>query len=119
MNVPAGRKVHHRIGAPLGGPAHLLNYLLDTGSHGTVANVSVNFYQKVAPDDHRFALWMVDVGGNDRAAASDFRAHELGGDRFGMLAPKDSPRFFTADWLMRAASRPRFSRMAINSISGV
>src|SRR5439155_25623124 len=60
-----------------------LNFLLDTGSHGTVANVSVNFYQIVAPDDHRFALWMVDVGGNDRAAASDFRAHELGRDRFG------------------------------------
>jgi hypothetical protein len=57
---------------------------------------------------------VVDVVGDDRAAARDLVADEFGGDEVGDAAPKSSPsRVFSA------ASRPRFSRIATYSISGV
>ena len=50
--------------------------------HGGVADVGVDLHQEVAADDHRLELEVVDVGGNDRAAARDLVADELGRQPF-------------------------------------
>ena len=42
-----------------------------------VADVGVDLDQEVAADDHRLRLGVIDVGGDDRAAAGDLVAHEL------------------------------------------
>ncbi len=47
---------------------------------GAVADVGVDFDEEIAADDHRLELGMVDVGGDDGAAAGDFGADEFGGD---------------------------------------
>jgi hypothetical protein len=57
--------------------AHLLDFFLDRRRHGTVADVGVDFHQKITTDDHRFGLRVIDVRRDDRAAASDFIAHEF------------------------------------------
>ena len=76
----AGREVHHRVGAPADRPDHLLDLLLDRGGDRRVADVGVDLHQEVAADDHRLELGVVDVGGDDGAAAGDLVAHELGRD---------------------------------------
>ena len=64
--------------APAGGPRHLLDLLLDRGGDGGVADVGVDLHQEPAADDHRLGLGMVDVRGDDGAAAGDLVAHDLG-----------------------------------------
>ena len=61
VDVGAGGQIHHRVGAPLGGPAHLLHFLLDGGGDGGVADVGVDFDQEIAADDHRLQFRVVDV----------------------------------------------------------
>ena len=51
-------------------------------SDGGVADVGVDLHEEVAADDHRLAFGMIDVRGNDRAAASDFVAYEFRSDVF-------------------------------------
>ena len=59
-------------------PAQLVDFLVDRGGDGGVADVRVDLHQEVAADDHRLELEVVDVGGDDRAAARDLVADELG-----------------------------------------
>jgi hypothetical protein len=63
VDVLAGGEVHDGVRAPLGGPAHLLDFLLDAGGDGAVADVGVDLHEEVAADDHRLELGVVDVGG--------------------------------------------------------
>ena len=78
VDVLAGRQIHHRVGAPQRRPAQLVDFLVDRRAHGRVADVGVDLHREVAADDHRLELGMVDVGRDDRAAARDLAAHELG-----------------------------------------
>ena len=127
VNVLAGRKIHHRVRAALDRPAHLLDFFVDRRQHGGVADVGVDLHQEVAADDHRLGFRMIDVRGNDGAAARDFVADEFGRDVFGIAAPNDSPGMLISDQIAGLAvgeaidvcARCRFSRMAMNSISGV
>ncbi len=77
MNVFAGTEVHHRVGAPFRRPTHFLDFFLDRRRHGAVADVGVDLYKEIATDDHRLGLRVIDVRRDDRAAASDFVAHEF------------------------------------------
>ena len=77
MDVAAGGEVHHGVGAPADRPHHLVDFLLDRGGDGGVADIGVDLGEEVAADDHRLELGVVDVGGNDGAAARHFRAHEF------------------------------------------
>ena len=76
-------KIHHRVRPPLDGPAHLLDFLLDARGDGGIADVGVDFDQKIAPDDHRLQFGMIDVAGNDRRPARDFIADKFRGDLAG------------------------------------
>ena len=82
MDVLAGRKVHHGVGAPQRGPLELLHLVLDRGPDGGVADVRVDLHQEVAADDHRLELEMVDVRRDDGAAPRHFRADEFGRKSF-------------------------------------
>ena len=80
VDVLAGGEVHDGVRAPLGGPAHLLDFLLDARRDGAVADVGVDLHEEVAPDDHRLGLGVIDVVRDDGAAGGDFGADELRGD---------------------------------------
>ena len=81
VDVLARREVHHRVGAPERGPLELLDLVLDRRANGGVADVRVDLHQKVAADDHRLELQVIDVGWDDGAAARHLRANELGRQR--------------------------------------
>ena len=82
VDVLAGREIHDRVGAPERRPPQLVHFLLDRRRDGGVADVRVDLHEEVAADDHRLELGVVDVGRDDRAAARDFVAHELGRQPF-------------------------------------
>ena len=80
VDVLAGGQVHDGVRAPLGGPAHFLDFLLDARRDGGVADVGVDFHEEIAADDHRLGFGMIDVGRDDGAARGDFGADEFGRD---------------------------------------
>ncbi len=109
VDVLPGGKIHDGIGTPFGGPAHFLDFFIDGGGDGRVADVRVDLHEEVAANDHRFAFRVIDVGGDDGAAGGDFLADELGGDVFrylsavslaGMLVIEDIAR--TVDGVFRS-----------------
>ena len=69
VDVVTRAQIHHRVGAPPGRPAHLLDLLLDAAADGGVADVGVDLHQEVAADDHRFGLGVIDVRRDDRPAS--------------------------------------------------
>ena len=77
VDVLSGRQVHHRVAAPARRPGHLLDFLVDRRADRRVADVGVDLHQEIAADDHRLGFRMIDVGGNDRAAARHFVADEF------------------------------------------
>ena len=77
VDVFSGGKIHHIVGAPLGCPSHFLDLLLDARGDGGVADVGVDLHEEIAADDHRLGFRVVDVGGDDGAAAGDLFADEL------------------------------------------
>ena len=77
VDVAAGGQVHHRVGAPADRPDQLFHFLGHAGGHGAVADIGVDLGEEIAADDHRLGFGMVDVGGNDGAAAGDLVAHEF------------------------------------------
>src|SRR5690606_21595264 len=83
VDVAARREVHHGVGAPADRPDHLVDLAGDVAGDGGVADVGVDLDQEVAADRHRLGFGVVDVGGDDRAAAGDFVADGFGGDVVG------------------------------------
>src|SRR6266403_389871 len=77
MNVFARAKIHHGIGAPFCSPTHFLDFFLDRRSDGTVADVGVDLYEEIAADNHRLGFRMIDIRGDDRAAAGNLTPNEL------------------------------------------
>ena len=76
-NVAAGGEIHHRIGAVLHRVAQLLEFLVDVGGDGGIADVGVDLALGGDADAHRLQVGVVDVGRNDHAAARHFGAHQL------------------------------------------
>jgi hypothetical protein len=119
VDVLAGREIHHRVAAPADGPGHLVDLVLDGRGQRRVADVAVDLGQEVAADDHRLGFGVVDVVGDDGAAAGDFVADEFGRDHARDRGAETLAR--DAGWRSRS-SRPSsfwFSRIATYSISGV
>lgn len=78
-------EVHDRVGSPAGGPDHFFDFFFDGGGDGGVADVGIDFDGEVAADDHRLEFGVVDVGGDNGAAAGDFVAYVFSGDAFGKV----------------------------------
>src|SRR5256885_12998497 len=77
VDVLAGGKIHHGVGAPFGGPTHFLDFFFDGRGDGAVADVGVDLYQEIAADDHRLGFGVVDVGGGVGAGAGGVCAHKI------------------------------------------
>jgi hypothetical protein len=71
VDVAARREVHHGVGAPADRPHHLVDFFGHRRGHGGVADIGVDLGEEVAADDHRLEFGVVDVAGDDRAAARD------------------------------------------------
>ena len=69
VDVLAGRKIHHRVGAPERRPPQLVDLLVD-GRRLTaeLPMLALIFTRKLPADDHRLEFGMIDVGRNDGAA---------------------------------------------------
>ena len=94
--VPIGtgelRRIHSRVSwmfrpversMTVSAPHRVAQVIFSTSSSieerdGRVADVGVDLDEELAADGHRLGLRMVDVGRNDRPAARDLVAHELG-----------------------------------------
>ena len=76
-NVAAGGKVHHRVRAVMHGAMQFLEFLVHIRSRGGIADVGVDLAEEGDADAHRLQIAVIDIGGNDRAAARDFIAHQL------------------------------------------
>ena len=83
VDVAAGREVHDRVRAPADRPHHLVDFGGDVAGDRAVADIGVDLDQEIAADRHRLAFGVVDVVGDDRAAAGDLVADELGRDEIG------------------------------------
>src|SRR3546814_18143987 len=95
----AGGQVHHRVAAPADRPDQLLDFLGDAGTDRAVADVGVDLGQEIAADDHRLAFRVVDVVGQDRAAAGDLVADEFGRDGLRAAGAAGLPRVLFAKHL--------------------
>ena len=82
VNVAAGGEIHDGVGAVVDGGVQLFELFVDVGSDGRIADVGVDLAERGDADGHGLEFGMVDVGGDDHAAASDFVADQLGRDLF-------------------------------------
>jgi hypothetical protein len=78
VDVPAGREVHHGVGAVLEADRELGELARGVAGDGAVADVRVDLAQRRDADRHRLDVRVVHVRGDDHAAARDLGAHELG-----------------------------------------
>ncbi len=83
VDVATGGEIHDGVGAPADRPDEFLDLFFDRRRDGAVANVGVDLHQEVAADNDGLKFGVVDVGGDDGAAAGDFAADEFGGDEGG------------------------------------
>ena len=65
VDVFSRGKIHHCIRAPSRGPTHLFDLLLNAGGHRTVADVRIDFHQKITTNNHWLQFRVIDIGGND------------------------------------------------------
>ena len=114
MNVFAGGKIHHGVGAPFRCPTHLLDFFFDRRRHRAVADVGVDFHQEIAADDHRLGLGVIDVGGNDRSATGDFVPNEF---RCDFVAGYCAPNRFSMVLMSEIVAGDCGSRIADRGIS--
>src|ERR1700686_4114208 len=98
-DVAAGGKVHHGVGAIMYGVVQLLQFFVNVGGRGRIADVGVDLAFAGDADAHGFQVAVVHIGGNNQAAASDFAADQFGVD---LLAPSYKAHLF-GDY---AATRP-------------
>src|SRR6202012_3548773 len=73
----AGAEVHHGVRAVVDGVMEFLQFFVDVGGRGGVADVGVDFAAGGDADGHGLEIPVVDVGGDDAAAAGDFAADEF------------------------------------------
>ena len=104
MDILAGGEVHERITTPTGGPGHLFHLFGDGGGDGRVTDIGVDLHPKVAADDHRFQLRVIDVGGNDGTPCSNLRAHKLRGDLIRDIGAKAVARMLTQQFFVACVS---------------
>ena len=77
MDILARRKIHHGVGAPLGGPFHFFHFLIDRRCHGRIPDIGIDLHEEVSANNHRLILWVVDIAWNDGPPRCDFIADEL------------------------------------------
>ena len=85
-NIAAGGEVHHGVGAVVHGAVQLFEFLGDFGGDRGVADIGVDLAAEGDADAHGLERAMIDVGGNDGAAAGHLAANQF---RLELFAPGD------------------------------
>ena len=93
-NVAAGAEVHDGVGAVVDGVMELFQFFIDVGIRGGIADVGVDFAAGGDADGHRLEIAVMDVGGDDAAAAGDLAADEFWLELFAL---GDVLHFFSDD----------------------
>ena len=106
-NVAAGGKIHHRVGAVVHGAMQLFEFFVDVRGGRGVADVGVDLAVEGDADAHRLEVAVMDVGGDDGAAARDFAADQF---RLELFAPRDVLHLFGDDALPRVVHLRDVSR---------
>jgi hypothetical protein len=81
-NIAAGGKIHHGVRAVVHGVMQLIEFLLHFGGDRGISDIRVDLAFEGDADAHGLERFVIDIGGNDGAAARDFAAHQLGFDFF-------------------------------------
>jgi len=81
-DIAAGGEVHHGVRTVVDGAMELFEFVADIGSGGGVSDVGVDFAEEGDADAHRFEIAVMDISGDDGAAARDFAADEFGLELF-------------------------------------
>ena len=110
-DVAAGRKVHHRVRAVVHRVVQLFQLFVDVRGGRGIADVRVDLAVERDADAHGLEVAMVDVGGNDGAAARDFAAHQF---RLDLLARRDELHLFGDHALARVVHLRNVSRAAVH-----
>ena len=76
VDIIACREVHQCVATPLATPYSLLYFLFDARSGRRVADVGIYLNQEVGTDNHRFRLWVLDIGRNHRPTLSNLFAYK-------------------------------------------
>ena len=86
VDIAAGRKVHHRVGAEMHGRVQLFQLGIDIAGDGRVADIGVDLGAGGDADAHRLQplLEMLVIGRDDHPAAGDFRADQFRFERFAL-----------------------------------
>ncbi len=74
VDIAASGEIHHGIGAVVYGRVQLVQFVADLGRDRRIPNVGVDLAQGGHANAHGLKFGMIDVGGNDHAAAGDFIA---------------------------------------------
>jgi len=90
-NVATSGKIHDRVGAVVHRVVQLLQFLVDVGAGRGVTDVRIDLALGGDPNGHRLQIAVMDVGGDDAAAARDFVADQL---RLELFAPGDKSHLF-------------------------
>ncbi len=77
-DVAAGGEVHHRVGAVVHGAMQLFEFVVDVGGGGGIADVGVDLAEERDADAHGLEITVIDIGGDDGAAAGNFIADQFG-----------------------------------------
>lgn len=77
-------EIHDGVGTVLDRILQLVELVVDMGSGGRVAYIGVDLAFGRYTDAHGLKRGMVDVGGNDESAASNFVANEIDGKVFAL-----------------------------------
>ena len=80
VDVFPGRQVHDRVGSPAEGPHGFFHFLGNRRGDGGIPDVGVDLHEEVTSDDHRLALRVVDIRGDDGPSGGHFLTHEFRGD---------------------------------------
>ena len=80
VNVAPRGEVHDRISTPTYGPDEFFHLFGGTGGDGGVADIGIDFDEKIASDDDGLQFRVVNICGNDGAPNRDLCPHEFWGD---------------------------------------
>ena len=93
------------------GAMQLFELFVHVGSGGGIADVRVDLAEEGDADAHRLEIAMMDIGGNDGAAARHFVAHQLGREFFAL---GDVLHFFGDDALARVVHLRKIAHAAVH-----
>ena len=77
VNVAAGGEIHDGVGAVVHRGMQLFQFFVNVRGHRGVADIGIDLAQRGHANAHRLEFGMIDVGGDDHAAARDFVANQF------------------------------------------